>query len=154
MLHDIALIKLKSRVRFTPFIRPICLPQGRMLTSYRLSGNVTVAGWGSIDPDPDRNIFPSKLQHISIPVVSLKQCQAIFLKSNIDEGNHYCAGGEGRDSCVGDSGGPMMKSFVDGSSRTYFIFGLVSYGSDVCGYPAVYTNVPEHIKWILDKISN
>jgi trypsin len=47
-----------------------------------------------------------------------------------------CAGGEpGRDSCIGDSGGPMTYDGV--------LIGIVSWGSVNCGdaYPSIYVNV-------------
>ncbi|VEN58206.1 unnamed protein product [Callosobruchus maculatus] len=150
--HDIALIKLEGRVAYHRFVQPICLPQGRLLTSYRLNGTVTVAGWGISDRYSAHRTYTPVLQHVDLPVVSLEQCRDIF-RSPIDE-HQYCVGKKNKDSCNGDSGGPMMKSLANGRSRNYFLFGLVSYGlSDCGGGPAVYTNVPRYMKWILDKIS-
>lgn len=67
--------------------------------------------------------------------------------------SQICAGGEkGKDSCKGDSGGPLMGDFLDsrGYSFTY-LAGLVSYGPQECGkenWPGVYTRVANYLDWI------
>jgi secreted trypsin-like serine protease len=62
--------------------------------------------------------------------------------------NQMCAGGEGRkDSCNGDSGGPLM--YYDG--KHYQATGIVSFGHDNCGtdkVPGVYTRVSAYNTWI------
>lgn len=59
-----------------------------------------------------------------------------------------------KDSCSGDSGGPLMVE--DEINDVYRIvqYGIVSYGPLQCGslFPGVYTNVSSYVKWILDNI--
>ena len=55
----------------------------------------------------------------------------------------------GKDTCEGDSGGPLM---VHKNDVAYQI-GLVSFGTKICavanlGIPAVYTKVTEFLPWI------
>ena len=63
-----------------------------------------------------------------------------------------CAGGvTGKDSCKGDSGGPLM--YEDG--RTYEVIGIVSFGPVPCGMegvPGVYSKVWEYLDWIRSNI--
>ena len=65
-----------------------------------------------------------------------------------------CAGGtEGQDTCSGDSGGPLVKPATGG--LPYQQVGIVSFGLAVCGTnntPAVYTNVKEYKRWIVDSL--
>lgn len=70
-----------------------------------------------------------------------------------------CAGGvEDKDSCGGDSGGPLMNTGRVRSGKLAIIQqGIVSYGPKRCGigtYPGVYTRVSHFMNWILDNISD
>ena len=59
-----------------------------------------------------------------------------------------CAGGEfAKDSCDGDSGGPLMRQ-VQGSN--WYLEGIVSFGNrcGLEGWPGVYTKVSEYTDWI------
>nr|XP_023025007.1 venom protease-like [Leptinotarsa decemlineata] len=62
-------------------------------------------------------------------------------------------GNDGKDSCTGDSGGPLTRAFkIDGKKRSY-TFGIVSYGLKDCGEgPGIYTRVISFLPWILDNI--
>ena len=60
--------------------------------------------------------------------------------------NNICAGGEGVDTCFGDSGTAL---FLNYSSFRPSVAGLCSFGRTPCGIsPAVYTNVTTHLSWI------
>lgn len=69
-----------------------------------------------------------------------------------------CAGGvQGRDSCAGDSGGPLLHTqALDGLGDIRYVQqGVVSFGPRNCGsegLPGVYTRVPYYMDWILDTI--
>ena len=75
----------------------------------------------------------------------------------LSSGGQLCAGGQhGRDSCNGDSGGPLMGPDVDetGDARWYSL-GVVAFGPVKCGqagWPGVYTRVAHYMPWILDTI--
>ena len=62
-----------------------------------------------------------------------------------------CGGGNpGKDTCYGDSGGPLAVPVGGGK----VLAGIVSYGSGCArpNTPGVYTNVSHYIDWILEKI--
>lgn len=67
-----------------------------------------------------------------------------------------CAGGEkDKDSCKGDSGGPLM--WENSTGKKFFEFvGIVSFGPWPCGsekVPGVYTKVYEYNSWIRQTIT-
>ncbi|XP_048517101.1 uncharacterized protein LOC109533176 [Dendroctonus ponderosae] len=143
--HDIALIRLSQDVQFSDYIQPVCLP----LPSEASSNGETliVAGWGRTEFGKDSDV---KLK-LQVPKVNPNSCSSTFgaLGVSITE-NQICAGGEdGKDSCKGDSGGPLMRTLFQDSSR-WMIEGVVSFGY-ICGtrgYPGVYTKVAKYVPWI------
>ncbi|KAF6306976.1 serine protease 48 [Rhinolophus ferrumequinum] len=148
---DIALLKLVSRVTFTSFILPICLP--RITKQLTIPGSCWVNGWGKVKENEDD--FTSTLQEAEIPIIDHQTCEHLYnpihsilpeLEPVIKE-DMICAGDThtGKDSCKGDSGGPL-SCHIDG---VWILIGLVSWGIE-CGksLPGVYTNVTYYQKWI------
>ncbi|MEM6993173.1 MAG: trypsin-like serine protease [Myxococcota bacterium] len=62
-------------------------------------------------------------------------------------GLEFFAGGDGKDSCEGDSGGPVFVTLADGSRR---LAGLISRGSMVCGSKGIYSVAHEPLCWVRD----
>nr|CAH7731243.1 unnamed protein product [Callosobruchus chinensis] len=86
----------------------------------------------------------------------INECRRIYRHFAPIQDSQICAGGyAGRDSCGGDSGGPMnYVGMVDGSPR-FVQYGIVSYGPRQCGTvekPGIYTRVAYHLEWILDNL--
>ncbi|KAG8245480.1 hypothetical protein J6590_105308 [Homalodisca vitripennis] len=98
--------------------------------------------------------IPSVLQTAMVPVVSRSACE--YMYGYTMDNRKICAGAvDGVDSCMGDSGGPLMGEFtVDGPLTKYFLIGVVSYGPKLCGTrrPGVYVKVPSYLGWILDNV--
>lgn len=96
--------------------------------------------------------------HFQLKILPIEECKKSFdtLELGMEQ---MCAGGEpGKDSCSGDSGGPMQKglAFRDKGPR-YFVIGIVSLGMKMCGgdfaTAALYTNVTHYIPWILKNLN-
>ncbi|KAG5873545.1 hypothetical protein JTB14_007353 [Gonioctena quinquepunctata] len=148
---DIALIRLSRAVTYTNYIRPICLPEPN--ESANLGEPVTVAGWGKTER---LNRSPIKLK-VEIPIAEREQCtQKFSSESIILRDSQICAGGQrGRDSCTGDSGGPLMKTSKSDPSQWYQE-GIVSFGAQ-CGsegWPGIYTKVADYLPWIHNTVKN
>ncbi|XP_039758016.1 venom protease-like [Pararge aegeria] len=154
--YDIALIRLQSPIDFSfKNAAPICLPVPRKLRSIEVGGrNATVAGWGSTEAGPDSPL----LLKVDVPIRTGEACRKYYNKNSgpgTDKTDKtLCAGEYKKDSCSGDSGGPMMiEEEYEGVFRM-IQYGIVSYGPRQCGstYPGVYTDVTKFVKWILDNI--
>ncbi|PSN45991.1 hypothetical protein C0J52_09757 [Blattella germanica] len=100
------------------------------------------------------------LQWVRVTVIPTGTCAREFADrtgTRLGPGQ-ICAGGErGRDSCEGDSGGPLMRGEQLGPDdfTRYYLLGLVSFGAKRCGsenLPGVYTDIPAYLDWILDNI--
>ncbi|CAG9769232.1 unnamed protein product [Ceutorhynchus assimilis] len=138
--NDIALISLNSAVRLSEYVQPICLldEEAPEVKKYYISG------WGKTETEQSSKV---KLRVDLVPY-ERERCKDQFqvLDLEINE-SQICAGGEkSKDSCNGDSGGPLMIT----NGTHHFASGLVSYGVG-CGmqnWPGVYTSVPYYVNWI------
>lgn len=152
--NDIALIKLNQSVEYTKWIVPICLPFGDLMKKNLTDVVAEVAGWGFYDMSiPTGSVV---LQTVKLPIITTYRCGRAFRQMSLNESQQLCVGGEvGKDSCNGDSGGPLMRvEAVDGPPR-YYLLGIVSFGARFCGLttaPAVYTRITAYIHWILNNI--
>lgn len=98
----------------------------------------------------------SKLLKTSVPVIPTEECRKTYYSYASITDKQICAGGYlGRDSCGGDSGGPLKYISKVNNVSKYVQYGIVSYGPKHCGadgQPGVYTNVSKYISWIIDNI--
>ena len=104
---------------------------------------------------------------VKLPLVDPEECKKrmrrILGLKKFDSKYQICAGGdEGKDSCSGDSGSPLMKLNVhkmdSGDVKySYVLIGMVSYGGEKCGLKGkwgVYTRVESYTDWVLDNLSS
>ncbi|CAH4032287.1 phenoloxidase-activating enzyme-like [Pieris brassicae] len=143
-LHDIGFVKLQRAAVLSDFIKIICLPTVDLFPQFNKKTNFTVAGWGLDESGESSDVK----KHVMLPFVKDDYCKERY--SDLPLLNVICAGGEaGKDTCNGDSGGPLMYEV----SPSFVIIGVLSFGYRECGiagWPSVYTNVFQYIKWIRD----
>ncbi|XP_026469729.1 CLIP domain-containing serine protease 2-like [Ctenocephalides felis] len=152
--NDIALLRLERSVQFTDYIKPVCLPDATEQTKSFVGKSLYVAGWGKTE---SRSESPIKLK-LEVPVVTRSACSNVYAGVSVQIGSgQLCAGGErGRDSCRGDSGGPLMAiDRESGQVANWIVAGIVSFGPSPCGmqgWPGVYTKVGDYVDWIQSKM--
>jgi len=117
--YDFALLRLEESTR-----QPSTSLYGG--DSDLAGSNSTTVGWGSTDPFGFS--FPSDLMEVNLPVVSNARCQSV--NQSVTTDRMLCAGSLSarRDSCFGDSGGPL---FVTVLGRTLQA-GITSFGFGSC----------------------
>lgn len=145
--YDLALLKFYEPIEFTSNVIPICTPEA----DQDLDGKTAwVTGWGRLS---EGGKIPSILQEVSLPIINNDNCEAMFLEAGSKQYIPYytfiCAGYKqgGKDSCEGDSGGPMVVQRQDGR---FMLTGISSWGIG-CGekyQPGVYTRISEFSEWI------
>jgi len=106
----------------------------------------TAVGWGLTEMGGE--ISP-KLREVSVPIVSNQACNADSAYGGGITDYMLCAGRDegGKDSCSGDSGGPLM---VPSAGDRWQQAGIVSFGEG-CALPGkygVYTRVAKFTDWI------
>ncbi|MCR9160396.1 MAG: trypsin-like serine protease [bacterium] len=100
-------------------------------------GSVVLVGYG-LDPDAAMNSNLGVKKQVSTRV-----------RDFTDSGFEFVAGGDGRDSCEGDSGGPALARAADGGFR---LIGITARGSDPCGKGGFY-GVPYHaLAWVSGEV--
>ncbi|XP_037071855.1 CLIP domain-containing serine protease 14D-like [Pollicipes pollicipes] len=151
--NDIALLRLNKPInkQLSTFVDSICLPFDSFRTQSLDDQRLYVAGFGLTSAFGDSSEVLMKVQ---VPTVDDDQCAAVFRRQRAVIGpGQMCAGAEkGRDSCSGDSGGPLMAADRT-TGPPYQLMGVVSFGVTRCGtegVPGVYTRVTGYLNWIMD----
>jgi len=112
------------------------------------TSNCHVAGWGKTEAGRQSPVLLST----DVKVFSSAYCNGLLSRrynERIDPDFQFCAGQleDGKDSCFGDSGGPLF-CVEDGRQVLY---GIVSWGGKYCGNaaePGVYSTVANVLPWI------
>jgi len=141
--NDFALFKLKSSVPTTDTGIRLTLNTNSSIPSAGKS--LTVLGLGITS---EGGSAPWKLRDVVVPAVSNPDCRSAYGTGFVPR-VMFCAGKEGKDSCAGDSGGPIVlrKGTTD---HHHILTGVVSWGNG-CGrpgFPGVYARVSAIIPWI------
>eukprot|EP00096_Caligus_rogercresseyi_P010124 TRINITY_DN357_c0_g1_i1.p1 TRINITY_DN357_c0_g1~~TRINITY_DN357_c0_g1_i1.p1 ORF type:complete len:495 (-),score=78.68 TRINITY_DN357_c0_g1_i1:341-1708(-) len=140
--NDVAILTLREPVYYSDAIQPICLATDN---SVKYEGDtVTVAGWGTIREGGRQ---ARVIQKVDVSVWRNSVCAASYgsrAPGGI-EPHMLCASRQGKDSCSGDSGGPL---FICQGSCTQI--GIVSWGIGCAReeFPGVYTRVTALHSWI------
>ncbi|XP_068216644.1 venom protease-like [Palaemon carinicauda] len=154
--HDLALLRLSSRVTFTEKISPICLPWVEKEAPNLEGRKLTVTGWGATSFGGSMS---NVLREVIVTVFPNRDCDTSYstlrdytfrFPGKICGAEFICAGDKdgGKDACKGDSGGPLMYNFFG----RYVLGGVVSAGQG-CGYskfPGIYSAVAPALQWIRD----
>ncbi|XP_069832304.1 transmembrane protease serine 11C-like [Dendropsophus ebraccatus] len=145
--YDIALLQLSSPLSYTPYIRPVCLPDE--LDFFPDNSSCYVTGWGSLK---EGGSLSSVLQQAELKIINSTLCSGYQMYGYLIKPSMICAGYiQGKiDSCQGDSGGPLVALQ---SNNRWSLIGAVSFG-DGCALPmkpGVYTRVTYFRSWIAQK---
>ncbi|NXP59795.1 GRAA protein, partial [Chloropsis cyanopogon] len=138
------LLQLNKRAKLNKAVQPIPLPTS---DDDPKPGTVcTVAGWGVTT---NKHKFPTALMEVNITVIKREICndKKHYNGKPVITESMICAGAEKgkKDSCNGDSGGPLRCNNV--------MRGITSFGKlKRCGKPdspGVYTRLTKrHLEWI------
>uniref|UniRef100_A0A7E4W6V6 limulus clotting factor C n=1 Tax=Panagrellus redivivus TaxID=6233 RepID=A0A7E4W6V6_PANRE len=144
--NDIALVELKTPIKYNKHTQPICLPSWDK--DIELSTKMAWAtGWGDLKTDGK---LSDTLQQVKVPFVDMPTCSStLFLTDPYFRFNkklQICAGTQGKGTCQGDSGGPLVFKTDKGA---WFQLGITSWSVKDCGSdPVVYTRVSGYCNWI------
>ncbi|XP_075707107.1 serine protease ami-like [Rhinoderma darwinii] len=142
--HDLLLLKLSERVPLSKTVSPLTYQTEDIVIQENTL--CLVAGWGKIKRTGKK---PDILNEAMVPVISQDVCNRWDYYHGDITANMICAGDKKRDSCEGDSGGPLICNNVAEA--------VVSTGFSVCGNqkrPGIYTRIFPYKEWIFHTMHN
>uniref|UniRef100_A0A1Q3EYM8 Putative trypsin-like serine protease n=2 Tax=Culex tarsalis TaxID=7177 RepID=A0A1Q3EYM8_CULTA len=157
--NDIALIEVDKPFKYDDYVNAACLYTS--VEDLSPSQVLVASGWGLTEAETRSEV----LLKVNLTTEPLKQCDQEYRtqigtqSSKLANGviaTQYCtigariesgsAAGKRRDSCNGDSGGPLH--FLDERVSRFFLVGVTSFGLG-CGETAsIYTRVAAYLDWI------
>ena len=158
--NDFALIHLAEEFPLTQHINTMCLPDPFYAdeefdddeTSYDTS-DCFATGWGK-DKFGSDGEYQVILKQVQMDIEDHDQCENEFQQSRLGKNfqlddSFLCAGGQqGKDTCKGDGGGPLVCPSKSNPGR-YEQVGIVAWGLG-CGEetPGVYADVSKALRFI------
>nr|CAH0107903.1 unnamed protein product [Daphnia galeata] len=133
-------------------IQTVCLPSVRPISSLEKM----LSSLDGEDCNRKRKLKikgqqPNALQQATIQVIPQATCNQFWIQSPSPVSNqHVCATAAGKDTCSGDSGGPMIAQLTE-ASTTWIQIGITSFRNRCPAdknRPSVYANVPYFRDWI------
>ncbi|KAM3555615.1 hypothetical protein ARSEF4850_005919 [Beauveria asiatica] len=152
--NDLAILKLSTPIDLGEYAVLPLVGGDAVVNTTAIS-----AGWGvqtPIELSEDKPLVESEtLSKVVLDIHAREVCAAKGKRQHITTNDTFiCAGGQGKNTCLGDSGGPL---FVP---ETRTLLGVVSWSikdrkaDTLCGdSPTVFTRVGSYIDWI-KKTSN
>ena len=141
--YDVAVVELETPSQASPAVLATDCAARRIASD----GALLIAGYGAVDADAED--FPGVLQIAQVPVHD-PVCAQVERGCNeeVSPGGELLAGGDGTDTCVGDSGGP---AFLD-TEAGRFLAGVTSRASSpstsMCGDGGIYVRADAVIDWV------
>lgn len=131
---DFAFVRLAEPLDIPP--APILIEQDIWDTEIRRGAPVVVVGFGEVPELGTRG----ERWRVEVPI-----------RGFTDEGIEFVAGGSGKDSCEGDSGGPAFVTAPNGSLR---LAAVTSRGSEVCGRGGYYGVAYHALAWLSAEVED
>ncbi|XP_014790785.2 MAM and LDL-receptor class A domain-containing protein 2 isoform X2 [Octopus bimaculoides] len=142
--YDIAILYVRSVIKMTPYVQPVCLPEGPVPRDR----DCHITGWGKNESLE----FPNILQEAKVFLLDNVLCKkhfSFFKNITVCVNNKE----DTQPACHGDSGGPLLCRNTHGK---WVAYGVTSYGKPGCGgrksSPAVYTDIYTFMPWIMRNI--
>jgi len=139
--YDFALVRLSSPVTIDPVLMNS--------KSAVPSGGQNVIGMGFGATDRQGNGKSLKLLQVTVDALTPSACKQKWSQNGITP-QMVCAVREGKDTCSGDSGGPLITT-----SKPYKVVGLSSFGGNLCAdlnAPGVYARVSNRYDTLVETI--
>ncbi|KAH9396356.1 peptidase S1 [Tyrophagus putrescentiae] len=149
---DIALFKLNRSVVFEGTVNSgvLCTCAKAPRAEAPFAAHCYVVGWG-MDGENSETLRFHWYREVKVPIIDIEVCRRALPTGAAQEGL-ICAGYDHgtKDSCRGDSGGPLFCSLTNSAPYEYVQVGVVSFGQGCARpkHPGYYTRVKYYLPWI------
>ncbi|XP_072940607.1 uncharacterized protein [Epargyreus clarus] len=146
--NDVAMLRLPAPARPDLGHGIACLPQPNHILPPHTT--CVILGWGKKRATDVRGT--RILHEAQVSTIQQSVCRRSYWQYAITD-NMVCAGRGHRDSCAGDSGGPLLCRDRD---MRYYLQGITSFG-DGCGKRGkfgIYTRTAGYVTWMRDVINS
>ncbi|OAD61611.1 Trypsin 5G1 [Eufriesea mexicana] len=135
--HDIALFEVRPRFRFSSAVQAVRLPTEFSKPPRKLY----VCGWGYTGTQSSAKIS-HVLMGVYVRYTPYETCieETPEYEILVKKDSHLCYGAYRKDSCYGDSGGPLASATT--------LYGIVSFGTNCAIVSGVYVKVSYYRRWI------
>ncbi|CAK1553681.1 unnamed protein product [Leptosia nina] len=148
VVNDVAMLRLPAPARPDLGHGIACLPNPHQILAPHTT--CVILGWGK---KRSSDVHGTRILHeAQVSTIQQGVCRRSYWQYAITD-NMVCAGRGRRDSCAGDSGGPLLCR--DRSMR-YYLQGITSFG-DGCGKRGkygIYTRTANYVPWMRAVMSN
>ncbi|XP_031770885.1 hypodermin-A-like [Apis florea] len=134
--HDIALFEVRPHFQFSSTVQAVRLPTEFSKPPEQLY----VCGWGYTSVQNGK--ISDVLTGIWVRYTPYEACieESPEYRMLVKKDYHLCYGASGKDSCYGDSGGPLASKNI--------LYGIVSFGKSCAVVSGVYVKVSYYRRWI------
>uniref|UniRef100_A0AB38ZEC3 Venom S1 protease 28 n=1 Tax=Ectomocoris sp. TaxID=3104572 RepID=A0AB38ZEC3_9HEMI len=144
--YDISLVIMKEIIEFSKNVGPACMPKTTDLNV--IKHRVKILGWGLTRY---KGKTSDTLLKVNVDVQEFNTCVEKNIHLELQDIHQLCTFRKSKDSCSGDSGGPLL--WVDPDTNRYTLVALTSYGTNCAKYPAVNSDITYFLYWIQQKIA-
>ncbi len=141
--YDVAVVVLSAPITG---VTPRKIGTACTFESFAANTQVHLVGFGSTDPQGGG--ANTRLNEVMVPVLDPVCTTGNGCVAAVAPGGEFVAGGNGKDTCYGDSGGPV---YLD-TPRGPVVVGAVSRGLDnsptPCGTGGIYVRTDKIVSWI------
>ncbi|XP_059059689.1 transmembrane protease serine 6 [Achroia grisella] len=148
VVNDVAMLRLPAPARPDLGHGIACLPHPQQYLPPHTS--CIILGWGKRRPQDSHGT--RVLHEAQVATIQQGVCRRSYWQYAITD-NMVCAGRGRKDSCAGDSGGPLLCR--DRNMR-YYLQGITSFG-DGCGKRGkygIYTRTSGYVSWMRNIMNN
>ncbi|XP_031354801.1 serine protease 7-like isoform X2 [Photinus pyralis] len=145
-LHDIGLIRLSRTVEYSEYIRAICLPATNA-SQLNVGDQLAISGWGLLGNEEKQTQVKKKIKATLVPTRTCQETYTKFGRRFLTD-DHLCALDQGKRTCRGDSGAPLMLAV----RKQWEQVGVLSFGKCEDGFPSGYIKVTSYLEWIIENL--